>query len=457
MSLRNAFVITMAAMLAACGGADNDASPDGGLDAHGAMCGDGHLDPGESCDDGNAIDTDQCTNTCRRAAFCGDGNTDEGETCDDGNNSSGDGCSGNCQSDETCGNDVRDIGTGEVCDDGNMMSSDGCSEDCFDQELCANDMIDTGENCDDGNITRWDGCGGDCLVEQSFVWETIEIADEATGCDFSGDGVLDNAFGVAIGTAGGLLNSQLEMAVHNGDMLIGVSLMDILDTSLANDDNMSTAWLTLADRDSDNTNNLHGDGELFVDRSSITGEGSPHVALAGSILDHHLVGGPQDVVIPLPIGFTVNLDVRRARISADIVDNGAGPRTLENGVLCGAIPLASLALIPDLISSVAGTPPPACDGEQPANLGELLVCGAMPLGVRIGPAQPDVDLDGDGLETIEVSVGGPAGCQPVIAGCVDGDGTHIDGRNCVFDERIRDGFSAALLLEGIDANLLGTH
>jgi cysteine-rich repeat protein len=35
-------------------------------------CGDGHLDPGEECDDGNREDRDGCTNACT-CARCGDG------------------------------------------------------------------------------------------------------------------------------------------------------------------------------------------------------------------------------------------------------------------------------------------------------------------------------------------------------------------------------------------------
>ncbi|MCA9687107.1 MAG: hypothetical protein KC457_33385, partial [Myxococcales bacterium] len=35
------------------------------------FCGDGNVDPGEDCDDGNDVDGDACTNDCIAAA-CGD-------------------------------------------------------------------------------------------------------------------------------------------------------------------------------------------------------------------------------------------------------------------------------------------------------------------------------------------------------------------------------------------------
>jgi len=43
----------------------------------------------------------------------------------------------------------------------------------------------------------------------------------------------------------------------------------------------------------------------------------------------------------------------------------------------------------------------------------------------------------------------------VITGCVDGDGTMIPGRDCVFDGRIVDGFSAGLPFTATRADIVG--
>lgn len=59
-------------------------------------CGDGVVDPGEECDDGNTDVTDGCLDSCA-AARCGDGKVWVGhEGCDDGNLMDGDGCSAAC-------------------------------------------------------------------------------------------------------------------------------------------------------------------------------------------------------------------------------------------------------------------------------------------------------------------------------------------------------------------------
>jgi cysteine-rich repeat protein len=61
-----------------------------------AVCGDGHVDQGEECDDGNARTDDACLPSCRRAR-CGDGFVRAHvEECDDGNHTDGDGCSQGC-------------------------------------------------------------------------------------------------------------------------------------------------------------------------------------------------------------------------------------------------------------------------------------------------------------------------------------------------------------------------
>ncbi|CAN5123127.1 hypothetical protein BH11MYX1_BH11MYX1_12480 [soil metagenome] len=159
-------------------------------------CGNGIIDPGELCDDGNIINGDGCAADCKSAEACGDGvtNIDAEEVCDDGNTVDGDGCSHDCKSDETCGNGITDLAKGEVCDDGNTHAGkcsgddhacdstadctsgtcvpDGCSGDCKSNETCGNGIKDLGEVCDDAHATG--GCEDDCL--------------HGAGC---GNGVLD--------------------------------------------------------------------------------------------------------------------------------------------------------------------------------------------------------------------------------------------------------------------------
>ncbi len=65
-------------------------------------------------------------------AVCGNGILEEGEQCDDGNLIPGDECNPDCHLpgsvSENCGNGVVD--SGEECDDGNFIPGDGCNPDC---------------------------------------------------------------------------------------------------------------------------------------------------------------------------------------------------------------------------------------------------------------------------------------------------------------------------------------
>src|SRR3990172_2900972 len=124
-------VLLLAGMGTACSeshnGDDSGITFDAAFDAGppGPVCGNGTLDPGEMCDDGNTVAGDGCAANCSREAYCGDGATGGAEVCDDGNNRSGDGCRSDCGSDESCGNGILDTAVGEVCD-----GTPNCSADC---------------------------------------------------------------------------------------------------------------------------------------------------------------------------------------------------------------------------------------------------------------------------------------------------------------------------------------
>ena len=156
-------------------------------------CGDGNIEVGEECDDGNTANGDGCSATCQKEAGegCGNGALDAGEECDDGNTTNGDGCSSTCkkESSATCGNTVVD--TGEDCDDGNTTDGDGCSSTCK-KEIppnCGDAKVDPGEQCDDGNQTPGDGCENDCTKTGAteVVCQTLAPLPSGTCTATAGD------------------------------------------------------------------------------------------------------------------------------------------------------------------------------------------------------------------------------------------------------------------------------
>lgn len=151
--------------------------------------------------------------------LCGNGKLEEGEQCDDGNTDALDGCSANCEIEvsDTCDNgecepevkhrcgDGQKTGD-EACDDGNAHAGDGCSADCKAVEdgfecpkpgsacvplvICGDGEMADNEVCDDGNNTAGDGCSADCMtVESGYVCEKPGYACRLETC---GDGILDD-------------------------------------------------------------------------------------------------------------------------------------------------------------------------------------------------------------------------------------------------------------------------
>src|SRR5262249_19552092 len=88
-------------------------------------------------DDGNIMDGDGCSHDCMSKEACGNGFVDPGEKCDDGNTTNG-----NCSDGSPC-NANSDCTTGKC-------TPDKCSKDCKSLQTCGNGIVDFDEVCDDG-------------------------------------------------------------------------------------------------------------------------------------------------------------------------------------------------------------------------------------------------------------------------------------------------------------------
>jgi len=128
-----------------------------------STCGNGVIEFGENCDDGNIVSGDGCSSSCVvephymcsmasptsksvcvHDVVCGDGIIEGAEACDDGNTNSGDGCSSTCT-----------LECGWECPPGTLCRAAKCGD-----GLVAGD-----EQCDDGNTTNGDGCSSICTLE----------------------------------------------------------------------------------------------------------------------------------------------------------------------------------------------------------------------------------------------------------------------------------------------------
>jgi cysteine-rich repeat protein len=224
---------------------DNDCAP---------VCGNLQLEPGETCDDGNTANEDDCSGTCTpnvcgdtfvdrqepRVEACDDGNTESEvacaygtrtctacsstctevlaltgpycgdatrngpEACDDGNGSNGDDCLTTCVL-ATCGDGIRHL-TKEECDDGNRVTETTCpygTQSCTRCDAtCSASLSLTGPFCGDARVTDEEKCDdGNTIDETSCPYgskscttcnATCTASRSLTG-PYCGDAILNNA------------------------------------------------------------------------------------------------------------------------------------------------------------------------------------------------------------------------------------------------------------------------
>ncbi len=352
-----------------------------------AMDGDGCCPPGATPPGGPPPDDTDCV------PGCGNGIVDPGETCDTGIVVGPGACPTSCTDGMVCTRDqLVNLGTcTAACSFSpimNPMSGDGCcpaganslnDNDC--PPRCGNAVLEAGEQCDDGNLVNTDACTNTCtLPPTAFRMSDLDVRDPhifvtpIIGCA----DVTDTPI------AGFAVNPQLQTSIQtdsDGDGLLDLSptlvfrplaqgtpgqLMELhfarCNTPFANPSCRAGLMLPVA---AQSTNVAMGTCLAPVPNSLHTGSPvySPAVTLPTPAC---FVTAPVSVTITLS-GIPVPL--RDARISATYSGNPA--QTLLNGMLMGFITEAdaNATLLPNTL------PPPI--GGQPLS---ILLPGGDPPG-----------------------------------------------------------------------------
>lgn len=426
----------------------------------GIPCGDGLLDPDEECDDGNNFSGDGCSGDCRIEGVCGDGYVDFGEECDGSDPAAGIECDGSCVMVRGCGDGFLDPGEG--CDDGNTLSGDGCDDLCEMENSspqCGNGVLEQGEECDDATPGRYDGCH-QCRTEQVLYVFALSVEPAGAGWDFldgrgrvgQWDCRVDNRIG-GIEELRVALSLALDYGIDSGYSLM--LLFGDLEDPLGRQDGDVTVYLVNGEDQDDNVETSKSGGDEFkVRQESLEPGGAPSIALTGSIEGSRLDVSTQYCLINVSSGsFTVPFGVAQTRIVGTLTTDGRKILGLSDGRIVAAMTARSMADFPELFVEYAAVFANLSPATYSTFL-DLVVLGPLELG-HPEPLQPDVDLDGDGLETFHDTR--PDDGMGIIDLCIDGDGTEIPGEHCVTDPRIQDGFSFTFSIEGVWARIAGIH
>ena len=208
------------------------------------------------------------------------------------------------------------------------------------------------------------------------------------------------------------------------------------------------------------------DVTVGVQKVSFDASNQPLISFKdGTVKMGVLNAGPDKFQLNVPFqkGITLNLDLTGARVQMDLMDAGGltsvpaiGPAGKAVGRLGGELSAVTLAQINGIDAGGVIKP------DQ--SLLDAVFAGAV--GTVLGLDQdkdqhylPDIDVDGDGLESFWQSNPTPAGGSAHVDTCKDGDGTIIMGTDCPLAKdakgnyRFVDGLSAALKFTAVPAKL----
>ena len=252
---------------------------------------------------------------------------------------------------------------------------------------------------------------------RTFIVTTFTMRAAGDGFDLNGAGVPDNQLGVLADFA----NPKWQSAITMGYAIYLFDVRNLAGPPLVEGSPLDLSFFVGVDADNDASDNLGGMGSFYVPAEQF------------------------DVNCMTTAGFdspTVdNGEIVAKKGALDIVAQGVGTLKFVDVVLHG-----TLNSDYSVLSGSVGDVGTACA----LSLAPSGINAASLLDVIVGnfALQPDIDLDGGGLETFTVDANG-------INSCTTGDGVTIMGHDCPCDPRIHDGYSAAMDFTGAPATIVG--
>lgn len=241
---------------------------------------------------------------------------------------------------------------------------------------------------------------------------------------------IQNAAG-GLGPFASVVNSEIQPAVNQGDLLLVVEFLDLASTTgVIDDPDLTLVLYRAADTDANPSNNFSGTAQLLVDMDSATVIPGASI-VNGALLVPAGTFGYLSVNIP-GMGELVIMD---PELSFAVTNDFAG---LSNGEILGAVPSRTLDLLPNQTTF----------GNPNGTVLDLVAASIFGL-------QPDVDIDGDGqLETFEDQSPNSPALDESISICTDYFGV-FDSDDCPQYPEIWDGYSVGLDFTAVPCVIAG--
>jgi hypothetical protein len=288
-------------------------------------------------------------------------------------------------------------------------------------------VLSLAAGCGSSNHAAPDGGGADGGIDDTgchpafgaaFIVDQFSQAAAGQGFDLDGDGQPDNAFAVV-----GIGSDIWDNLITSGSAIFLFDLhgLPAAGTPVPDGAALDLAFYLGVSVDSDPSTYFGGDGQFLAPASQFdvncmtTANMDSVTVMGGAIVGHKDTLGLG--VHGLGI-LEFQSYVMRATLSAD-------QKTFA-GMLGGVATPCGLSQLP-----------------SPTGAGSLL--GSL---VNQYQVQPDIDVDGNGLDTI-------AGDGQNIVSCTTSDGVLVQGADCACDPRIKDGFSGAFDFSAVPAKLVG--
>lgn len=296
------------------------------------------------------------------------------------------------------------------------------------------------------------GCigGGDGYLDSPasgrvFVIDQVRLTNPGEGIDVTGDGVPDTAMNSAFFFLQFVLNEALRHTVENGRLVYVFELAGLCAPYTGDDPDVTVKVYECRDANGDSSDNFCRDpgcGTMRVheqpfNADSQTTNHSPPLPIVDGLL-----------IAALPGSVNINLDTSASfnlRQPALQVTLPAALDEISGGWLCGAVRASELdQIVPPHVSD------PECrtlcwPDDAPAGLS---LAGYL----AMNGYQPDIDMDGDGLERFELDA------SKHVVRCHDGL-HHLPWprrwpAQCLQDPRMVDGYSLCFEIHALPGVLL---